>query len=138
VPVAEITLQIDQQASFTAGPMAWIGGGQGVNLAGTTPTVTLRQQPSDTPIITLTSTPSANGVVTYLAPVPNFPYLPPSADNESNNPTLITLYPFQVQFTAVGIALLEPVLYCRWKLNIQWPDSTSIDLIHGPVMIAWV
>ena len=138
MPAAEITLQIDQQASFTAGPMAWIGGGQGVNLVTTTPTVTVRQKPTDPPIVTLTNVANASGQILYLPPVPNFPYLPPSADNEDNDPTLITLYPFQVSFTAAGIALLEPILYCRWKLNIAWPDGTSIDLIHGPVVIAWV
>jgi hypothetical protein len=134
VPVAEIDLAIDQNASFTIGPQVWIGGGQGVNITGSVPTATFRQLPTDAPLVTLTSTVSAFGVITYLPPVLDYPYLPPSLAETPDTPNLITLWPWTVQLTLAGVQAL-PYPACRWKFNMTWPDGTSIDVVHGNVTL---
>jgi hypothetical protein len=134
VPVAELDLAIDQNASFTAGPLVWIGNGEGVDITGTTATVICRQSPTDAPLVTLTNVASSLGVITYLPAVPNFPYLPPWQRAEGAQPSLITLWPFTIEWTLLGVQAMA-VPYCRWSYTLTWPDGTAIMILSGAVTL---
>jgi hypothetical protein len=129
MPVQLLNLELDQAASFTAS-FAWISGGQGVDVTGTTATAVFRQLATDPPLVTVSTTPNANGSITYLPAIPNFPWVPrPDAE-----PVLITLYPIQLQLTLAGVALID-VAYCQWKCTITWPSGTAIVIASGSVEV---
>lgn len=127
MPVKFCNLQIDQGASFTAS-WIWIGGGAGVNPAGTTALATFRQVPVDTPLL-VSTTPNVNGsAISYLTPIVNYPYI---AFGQTT-PTLITVYPVQLFVALADVALMVfPI--SKWKLAVTWPSGTVIDLLAGDV-----
>lgn len=129
MPIREVALQIDRNASFSAS-FCWIAGNAGVDPTGTTPLATFRQRDADTPLVSLTGSSSANGQVTYLAPIPNTPLFV----DQLQTTILVTIYPIVVFLTVAGTNLL-PYPFCRWKLNLTWPDGTSLDIIHGDVEV---
>lgn len=131
MPVVEATLQLDQGTAPTWS-LCWVGGYQGVNLAGTTPTVVFRQVPTDAPLVTMTNVPNANGsVITYAAPLVNVPVWVPSIDAE----VTMTLYPVVFSMTVADMALLV-FPFMRAKFNVLWPVSgISIDVVHWEVEV---
>jgi hypothetical protein len=127
MPIAELDLTIDPGASFTCAT-AWVSGGAGIPVASTTPTATFRQRPTDVPLVQLTATLSAYGQVTFGSPIPNFALVLDSATT-----IFVTLYPIQIMLTPAGTAAVGAVPFSRWKLNLVFPDGTSVDLVHGQV-----
>ena len=134
-PAAELNLTVDQGASFYLGPLAWIFAGNSFNPASTTSSAVFRQVATDTPLVSVTTSPSSSGQIIYGAAIPNFSYFPPELAGEANQvPVLLTLYPISVSITAAGVAgLIYP--FCKWKLNMVWPDATSVDMAHGAVQV---
>ena len=130
MPVKFCDLQIDQGASFTAS-WIWIGGGQGVNPAGTTALAIFRQVPTDTPLLSVSTTASANGsVITYLPAVTNYPYI---AFGQPS-PILITVYPVQLFIALADVAaLVYPI--AKWKFAFTWPTGIVIDWLAGDVEV---
>jgi hypothetical protein len=128
VPVQEINLNPDQGASFSF-PVIWISGGVGVNPAGTTPTVVIRQLPVDTPLLTFGSTATAGGsIVTYQAPIANYTLF----DAASSSVISTTVYPILVTIGAADMAALAfPV--SRWKLTLAFVDGSKTVIAAGEV-----
>lgn len=120
--------------SFAAS-WAWIDQGVGVPVSTATMSAVFRQVPSDTPLAQVGTTSTAQGSITFLSPVPNFPYLPDSLAQAGSNPSVITLYPFEMSLTSSGVSGIAAVSYCQWALQINWPDGTVTELLQGPVYI---
>jgi hypothetical protein len=137
-PVPQFTQLNFATGSSFSGTWAWIAGGVGVDPSSATPLVTFRQLPTDTPLATVTGSLTASGQVTYLAAVPNFPYLPASLDNEALAPVLITIYPFKLAMTVAGVGLVAAVPYCQWSFDMTWPDSTVTQIMTGEVFASSV
>jgi hypothetical protein len=125
----EVAIEIDQGGSFS-GTWCWVNNMAGVNPAGSVPTATFRQQPTDAPQLTLTSTPSSFGSVSFGSSFSQAIFFESVQSSVS-----VTLYPITV---AVGIAGAAQLAYpmSRWKLNLLWPDGTATDVVHGPVKVA--
>lgn len=139
MPVRQIGLQIDAGGSFALGPLAWIWSNGGVDLRTTTASAHFRQLYSDEPLLMLSNTTSASGQIDYLEPVPDFPYLPPQVGQEEGaQPVAITLYPFSVTLTDVGVSSLVVVPYCRWSLSFAWPGGPTVVFCVGNVEMARV
>jgi hypothetical protein len=152
VPIAQVSLKVDQGQSLNAGPFCWVGGGACVDFRGTSPLAIFRQRPTDSPLVQLTGSPSALGQVVFGAPIPNFPIavsdglivlgalipnFPIAASEATPSQILVTLYPVFVYLTPLGVSYLV-FPYCKWSLSFAWPSGQSFQLVAGDVEVSSV
>jgi hypothetical protein len=130
---AYFPLTIPQGGSFSAS-WAWIDQGAGVDLTSTTSAVVFRQVPTDPPLCSVSTTSTAQGGIVYEAAFPNFPWLPPSLAEANDPPSVITIYPFQMNLTPAGVAAIT-VGYCQWSYEVTWPDGSVTVLMQGPAYL---
>jgi len=129
VQIQDLPVAIGTSINFG---FAWIAAQDGYPISGSVATATFRQSPQDTPLLVVTSTaPTANGsIINFLAPIPDFPWIPPPWLGLP--PQSITLYPGQL---IVAIADVDALIYpsCAWKLNLTWSPILAYDLYQGLV-----
>jgi hypothetical protein len=129
--ITALALRLFVGTSFT-GAIAAVAGNAGFDPTASSPIATFRQVASDTPIVQLTSTLSPYGSVTFLTPVPNYPYLPFG----QTSPILVTLYPVQVYLTVAAVAAMPA--YLQWSLIFDYGDGNVFPFIESEVTVSGV
>lgn len=128
-------INVAHGASWAAS-WAWIDQGAGMDPSTATPSAVWRQEPNDAPLLSIGAGATSSGQITFLTPVTNFPYIPPTV--EAGQPaTLITLYPFELLIKPAGVAALT-VPYCQWSFSFTWPDGSVTQILSGETFVSSV